>query len=44
MAGCSDGRAVVVDDANRVIGIVSPSDVSRAIQLTGPRHPCGLRG
>lgn len=33
LAGCSDGRAVVVDDQQRVIGIVSPSDVSRAIQL-----------
>jgi len=31
MAGCSDGRAVVVDDGQRVIGIVSPSDVSRAL-------------
>lgn len=33
LAGCRDGRAVAVDDQQRVIGIVSPSDVSRAIQL-----------
>lgn len=29
MAGCADDRAVVVDDAGRVIGVVSPRDVSR---------------
>lgn len=33
MANCSDGRAVVVDDKQRVVGIVSPSDISRAMQL-----------
>jgi CBS domain-containing protein len=47
MAGCSDGRAVVVDDADRVVGIVSPSDVIRSIHLTGvrTRGPYGdLRG
>lgn len=33
MRGCSDGRAVVVDDDRRVVGIVSPSDISRAVQL-----------
>jgi Zn-dependent protease/predicted transcriptional regulator len=32
IAGCGDGRAVVVDSAGRVVGIVSPSDVSRAIE------------
>lgn len=32
MAGCADGRAVVVDDGGRVIGIVSPRDISRAIE------------
>lgn len=38
MAGCADGRAVVLDGARRVVGIVSPSDISRAVQ--GPRyHP-----
>jgi CBS domain-containing protein len=30
---CSDGRAVVVDDSGRVIGIVSPTDISRAIEI-----------
>jgi len=47
MTGCSDGRAVIVDDDNRVVGIVSPTDVSRAIQLSGFRgwKPYdGLRG
>jgi CBS domain-containing protein len=45
MAGCSEGHAVVVDDADRVIGIVSPTDVSRSIQLSGFRGPYGdLRG
>jgi predicted transcriptional regulator len=33
MTNCSDGRAVVVDERRRVIGIVSPSDISRAMQL-----------
>jgi len=37
MAGCSDSRAAVVDDASRVIGIISPSDVIRAIHLDGLR-------
>ncbi len=32
LAGCSDGRAVVVD-GGRVVGVLSPSDVSRALQL-----------
>jgi Zn-dependent protease len=36
MRGCSDGRAVVVDHADRVIGVVSPSDLARALQ---PRSP-----
>jgi len=31
MTDCADGRAVVLDDARRVVGIVSPSDISRAI-------------
>jgi Zn-dependent protease/CBS domain-containing protein len=33
MTECADGRAVVLDDARRVIGIVSPTDISRAILL-----------
>ncbi|GAA4087671.1 site-2 protease family protein [Nonomuraea soli] len=32
MNGCADGRAVVLDETGRVAGIVSPSDISRAIQ------------
>ena len=32
MHGCTDGRAVVVDDAGRAIGVVSPSDVARALE------------
>jgi Zn-dependent protease len=37
MDGCSDGRAVVVDDAGRVVGVLSPTDVARALQLAGLR-------
>jgi CBS domain-containing protein len=33
MADRADGRAVVVDDDGRVIGIVSPRDISRALEL-----------
>jgi Zn-dependent protease/CBS domain-containing protein len=33
MRGCTDGRAVVVDDLGRVIGLVSPTDISRTLQL-----------
>jgi Zn-dependent protease/CBS domain-containing protein len=33
MAGCADGRAVVIDETNAVVGIVTASDVSRALQL-----------
>lgn len=29
MYGCSDGRAVVLDEVGRVIGVVSPTDISR---------------
>jgi Zn-dependent protease/CBS domain-containing protein len=32
MHGCADGRAVVVDDAGRVVGIISASDVARALE------------
>ncbi|SFP46359.1 Zn-dependent protease (includes SpoIVFB) [Geodermatophilus dictyosporus] len=42
MEGCSDGRAVVLD-GGRVVGVVSPSDVTRLLQLTDlaafARHP-----
>jgi CBS domain-containing protein len=37
MHGCADGRAVVVDAAGRVVGVVSPSDVARAMQLANLR-------
>jgi CBS domain-containing protein len=37
MHGCADGRAVVVDDAGRVVGVVSASDVARALQLADLR-------
>jgi len=34
-----DPRAVVTDESNTVVGIVSPSDVSRAMQLAIRSHP-----
>jgi CBS domain-containing protein len=37
MNGCADGRAVVVDDAGRVVGVVSASDVARSLQLADLR-------
>jgi CBS domain-containing protein len=37
MQGCADGRAVVVDAAGRVVGVISPSDVARAMQLANLR-------
>lgn len=37
MQGCADGRAVVVDDAGRVVGVVSGSDVARTLQPTDLR-------
>jgi Zn-dependent protease len=37
MHGCADGRAVVLDDAGRVVGVVSPSDVARALELADLR-------
>jgi Zn-dependent protease/predicted transcriptional regulator len=39
MADCSERRAVVVDGSDRVVGIVSPSDISHAVQLRDLR-PC----
>jgi Zn-dependent protease/CBS domain-containing protein len=33
MAGCSDGRAVVVDNDGRVVGVLSASDIARAVAL-----------
>jgi len=33
IAECDDGRAVVVDGAGRVVGIISPTDINRAVLL-----------
>lgn len=41
MAGCSDGRAVVLDPQRRLVGIVSPSDVARTVQTAELRLPVG---
>lgn len=38
MAGCADGRAVVTTEGDRVIGIVTPSDISRALQISDLRR------
>jgi CBS-domain-containing membrane protein len=38
MHGCADGRAMVVDDQGRVIGVVSPSDLARALELADLRR------
>jgi len=37
MHGCADGRAVVLDEQGRVIGIVSSTDISRALQAADLR-------
>ena len=37
MHGCADGRAVVLDDAGRVVGVVSPTDVARALEVADLR-------
>ena len=37
MHGCADGRAVVLDDAGRVVGVVSATDVARALELADLR-------
>lgn len=41
MAGCSDGRAVVLDDGGTVVGIVSPTDISRSLQVAPLRTAAG---
>ena len=33
LAGCADGRAVVLD-GDRVVGVLSPSDIARTLQLS----------
>ncbi|GAB3134354.1 site-2 protease family protein [Microbispora hainanensis] len=37
MSGSADGRAVVLDDAGRLIGLVTPTDISRVIQTVDLR-------
>jgi CBS domain-containing protein len=43
MGGCGEGRALVLRDG-RLVGIVSPSDVSRAVQRSsaGRAQPSGV--
>lgn len=38
MAGCADGRALVVEDG-RIVGIVSPTDVMRQMEIAELRRP-----
>jgi Zn-dependent protease/CBS domain-containing protein len=40
LAGCSDGRALVVEDGH-VVGIVSPTDIMRRIELANLSAPGG---
>lgn len=46
LAGCADGRAVVLDAQHRIVGILSPSDISRALALADLRgaQPYPVRG
>ncbi len=37
MGGCADGRAVVIDAAGRVIGVVSPRDISTLMGIADLR-------
>jgi len=37
MAGHRDGRALVIDHTGRLLGIISPSDISRAVQVASLR-------
>src|SRR5690606_33935172 len=39
MAGCTDGRAIVVDDDDHVIGVITATDISRAPQISFLRTP-----
>jgi len=43
MSGCEDGRALVFDEG-RVVGIVSPRDVQRALELAGLRGGSAAAG
>lgn len=33
MTGCADGRAAVLDDTGRVVGVVSPTDINRMVLM-----------
>ncbi|WP_405430283.1 site-2 protease family protein [Micromonospora sp. NBC_00617] len=44
LSECADGRALVVSDDGLLTGIVSPSDISRAVQRGSLRIPAGQRG
>src|SRR6266511_3308650 len=37
LGGCADGRAVVVDESGRVIGLVSPRDISNVMAVADLR-------
>ena len=37
LAGCADGRAVVLDPTGRVVGVVSPSDLTRLMAIADLR-------
>ncbi|GIH72895.1 site-2 protease family protein [Sphaerimonospora thailandensis] len=37
MGGCSDGRAVALDPDGRLIGLITPSDISRTLQTVDLR-------
>ncbi|WP_169948009.1 site-2 protease family protein [Microbispora sp. H11081] len=37
MSGCADGRAVVLGDDGRLVGLVTPTDISRTIQTVDLR-------
>ena len=38
MAGCTDGRAVVLDDAERVVAVISPRDIAQVAALADLRR------
>jgi hypothetical protein len=46
LRGCADGRAVVLDDTGRVIGVVSPRDISTQMAVADLRatQPYSLLG
>lgn len=44
MQASPDGRAFVIDDAGHLVGFVSPSDISRYVQLCMLRSQVGRRG